>query len=151
MQILYFSLTGTTKKAANKISDLTGATLTEIEVKRVYPKDDLSKMKDVALEEQKDKISPEIVSNIDVKKDDLIFIGCPVWNQQLPMVISEIFDKVNFEGKKIIGFFTSGSTKYTEIESDFKRVVKSGQILDGFMANDNEEILNHLKKLELIK
>lgn len=151
MQILYFSLTGTTKKAADKISNLTGATLTEIKVKKVYPKDDLSRMKDVALEEQESKVSPEIISTIDVKNDDLILIGSPVWNQQLPMVISEVFDKVDFEGKKIVGFFTSGSTKYAEIEPNFKRVVKSGQILDGFMANDNEEILNHLEILKLIK
>ena len=77
--VIYFSQTGTTKAAAEKIAGLKKADLVEIKPERPYEmsygKTVLTSMKEIFT-----KARPELAMEIpDVQKYDRLMIGFPVW------------------------------------------------------------------------
>ena len=90
--VLYFSATGTTKGAAERIQKKTGGKLSEIKAKDPYTEEDLdysdsdsrvTKEHESASSPAKSKVRPQI-SNIKaikkaVKTADVVYIGYPIW------------------------------------------------------------------------
>ena len=76
--IAYYSHSGNTKEAAEKIQSLTGADLFEIKPANEYPKD-YNAVVNQAKQEKADDVRPELVSLGNVKAYDILFIGTPVW------------------------------------------------------------------------
>lgn len=75
--VIYFSQTGTTKAAAEKIAEIKGADLVEIRSEKSY---EMSYWKTVftSLKEIFTKARPELAMEIpDVRKYDRVLIGCP--------------------------------------------------------------------------
>ena len=101
---------GNTQYVANLISEQTGGEIFRIEPVDAYPTnhDDLLER---AAEEMDNDARPEInnpLENLD--NYDIIFIGYPIWNADLPPIINTFLEQYNFDGKTVIPFCTHGGS-----------------------------------------
>lgn len=141
--IIYFSQSGTTKTAAEKIKSATGADMIRLQPKKAYPADydDYAK---VAQRQLKRKIHPAIKTKIKhLDQYDTIYIGFPTWWHQPPMIIHSLFDKFDFSGKTIVPFTTSMSDPVSKSMPTMRRLAKAdnAKITAGFRYDDNDKAL----------
>ena len=118
--VVYYSATGNTKKVAQTISDYFNIPIYELEPVDAYSEEDLN------YSDEQSRVSIEheehINGNLEVELTntdfnefsdaDYIFLGAPVWWQELSWVVED-FVKVNdFSDKTIIPFATSASSDF---------------------------------------
>lgn len=152
--IIYFSMSNTTKEAAEMIQEKTGADIVRLERKEAYPEgyDNYARVAD---NERKKKIHPAIKDNIpNLKQYKTVMIGYPTWWQRPPMVVYSLFDKYNFKKKTIIPFTTSMSDPMKASMNAMRKLAKKdgAQIKNGFRYDDNEvQLERFLRKNGLLK
>ncbi len=134
--IVYFSKTGTTEQAAQRIQEVTGGTLVELEPVNAYPSS-YSETLTVAQRELDQDARPALSTTVaDMGQYDTVFIGYPIWFGTAPKVIETFLESYDFTGKTIVPFCTSGSSG---IESSV-RVIRShcpeSNVLSGLRLND---------------
>ena len=132
--IIYFSATGTTKKVAEYIKELTSGDLIEIVPKDKYTDSDLnySNSNSRATREQNDSsVRPEISNTIDTDSYDIIYLGYPIWWGDAPKIILTFLDNHNLSGKTLIPFCTSGSSGISTSVNYFKNNYKNIKWLNG--------------------
>ena len=119
--VIYFSQTGKTKEAAERIAQLSGADLVEIKTHKSYQmsyqKTVFTSLKEILLNERP-KLNMEIP---DISVYDRILIGSPIWCGTLPNAVFSFLDKVNLNGKKAAIFTTSGATEPQKIAVKIKK------------------------------
>lgn len=142
--ISYFSASGVTKSVAEKINNVVGGDLFEIEPKEKYTKEDLdwTNQESRSSIEMKQNIKPEIlnkVSNLDLY--NTVVIGFPIWWYKEPTIIDKFLEENNMENKKIYVFVTSGSSTidstYKSLQNNFPNL----NFISGkrFTGNELEE------------
>lgn len=152
--IIYFSMSNTTKYAAELIKQKTGADIVRLERKEAYPEgyDNYARVAD---NERRKKIHPAIKKNIpNLKQYKTILIGYPTWWQRPPMVIYSLFDNYNFKGKTIIPFTTSMSDPMKASMGEMRKLAKKdgAKIKEGIRYDDNEAQLDRfLRRNDLLK
>ena len=132
--IIYFSATGTTRKVAGYIKELTGGDLIEIVPKDKYTDSDLNynNSNSRSTQEQNDSsIRPEISNTIDTDSYNVIYLGYPIWWGDSPRIILTFLDEANLSGKTVIPFCTSGSSGISTSVNYFKNNYKNVNWLDG--------------------
>ena len=132
--IIYFSATGTTKKVAEYIKELTDGDLIEIVPKDKYTDSDLNynNSNSRSTREQNDSSArPEISNNIDTDSYDVIYLGYPIWWGDAPRIILTFLDESNLNGKTVIPFCTSGGSGISTSVNYFKNNYKNVNWLDG--------------------
>ena len=132
--IIYFSATGTTRKVAGYIKELTGGDLIEIVPKDKYTDSDLNynNSNSRSTQEQNDSsIRPEISNTIDTDSYNVIYLGYPIWWGDAPRIILTFLDEANLSGKTVIPFCTSGSSGISTSVNYFKNNYKNVNWLDG--------------------
>ncbi|MDO4288606.1 MAG: flavodoxin [Eubacterium sp.] len=112
--VAYFSASGVTKKAAERLAKAADADLFEITPAVPYTSADLDWMdkKSRSSLEMKDPDSrPEIANKCENMADyDLVFLGFPIWWYVAPTIIDTFLESYDFSGKTIVPFATSGSS-----------------------------------------
>jgi len=112
--VVYFSATGTTKAAAEKLAEVAGANLHEIQPEQPYTDADLDwhdKQSRSSVEMNDKSSRPAIKNKVEnIEKYDTIYIGFPIWWYIAPTIINTFLEQYNLEGKTVIPFFTSGSS-----------------------------------------
>jgi len=114
--VAYFSASGVTKRAAEKLAKEQGADLFEIRPVQPYTDADLNWMdkKSRSTLEMKDKRSrveiAEKVENMD--QYDEIFVGFPIWWGVAPHIINSFLEQYDLSGKTISPFATSGGSGF---------------------------------------
>lgn len=107
----FFSASGNTKKAAEKLAAELSADIFEIAPEVVYTKSDLNWMdkKSRSSVEMADKtIRPKMNgATVDISKYDEIYIGFPIWWYVAPTIINTFLENYDFTGKTIKLFATS--------------------------------------------
>ena len=119
--VIYFSQTGTTRAAAEKIAGIKKADLIEIRPECLY---EMSYLKTVltSLKEIVTKARPKLAMEIpDIQKYDRILIGFPVWCGTTPNVVLTLLDSLNLNGKHAAVFTTSGATKPIKLAVSLKK------------------------------
>ena len=113
---VYFSATGTTKKAAENLAEAANADIYEIKPLKPYTKADLdwtNKNSRSSIEMKDHKSRPEIADdNFSVSEYDTIFLGFPIWWYTAPTIVNTFLEKHDFSNKKIILFATSGGSGF---------------------------------------
>ena len=140
--IVYFSVSGKTKKAAERLAEITGGELYGICTKVVYP-DSFVKKVVIARREFTDRKYPKLVGDAeDFFSYDRILIGFPVWCGTCPMAVSAFMKKHDFTGKTVYPFCTSRGTGIAKAVADIKADCE-GEVRDGLRMNkaDEEEII----------
>ena len=113
--VAYFSATGTTRTAAQKLARQHNAELWEIEAAQPYTAADLdwrNKQSRSSLEMQDPEERPTIKQCTNIMPYDTIYLGYPIWWGICPRIINSWVDN-NLEqlrGKSLIPFATSGGS-----------------------------------------
>lgn len=135
--VVYFSYSGNTEGVANEIVAQTGADVFEIVPQTAYS-DDYDTVVDLAREEQRDNVRPEIAGTIDnIENYDVIYVGFPNWWGDMPMILYTFFDNYDFSGKTIAPFCTSGGSGLSDTVSEIQSLEPEATVTDGLHIRDN--------------
>ena len=138
--VAYFSASGTTKKAAERLAKAACADLFEIKPKVLYSGADLNWMdkKSRSSVEMNDPASrPEIAERLPNMADyDTVFIGFPIWWYVAPRIINTFVESYDFAGKTLIPFATSGGSGMGRTVDELKKLCpganwKAGKMMNG--------------------
>lgn len=138
--VAYFSASGTTKKAAERLAKAAGADLFEIKPTVPYSSADLNWMdkKSRSSVEMDDHASrPEIAERLPNMADyDTVFIGFPIWWYTAPRIINTFVESYDFAGKTLIPFATSGGSGMGRTVDELKKLCpcanwKAGKMMNG--------------------
>ena len=137
--VAYFSASGVTKNAAEKLAKAANANLFEIKPVRPYTDADLNWMdkKSRSTIEMNDLSSrPEIANKCEnMGSYDVVFVGFPIWWYVEPRIIDTFLESYDFSGKTVIPFATSGGSGLGKTAENFKKIlganvtVKDGKML----------------------
>lgn len=121
---------GNTKVAAEMAAGLAKAELFEIHPKQEYPfvYDECTEL---AGDELRANSRPELTSNVDVSKYDVVILGYPSWWGTMPMAVWTFLDSQDFSGKIILPFCTNEGSGMGSSERDLKRLCPSADIRPG--------------------
>jgi flavodoxin len=112
--VAYFSVSGNTKKVAEKIAQTIGADLFEIQPSEPYTAADVdyrNRESRCIKEMGNPTIRPAIANKVtDMKKYETVLIGYPLWGNLPPNVINTFMESYDFSGKTVMPFATSGSS-----------------------------------------
>ena len=111
--VVYFSATGTTRGAAERIAALTGADLAEIVPAQPYTAEDLNyndRSTRATVEQNTPDARPEIANEISLDGYTTVYLGYPIWWGQAPRILSTFVESHDFTGITVIPFCTSGSS-----------------------------------------
>ena len=138
--VAYFSASGTTKKAAERLAKAAGADLFEIKPTIPYTSADLNWMdkKSRSSVEMNDPDSrPEIAETMPNMADyDTVFIGFPIWWYVAPHIIHTFLESYDFSGKTLVPFATSGGSGMGKTVDELRKLCpnadwKAGKLVNG--------------------
>ena len=138
--IAYYSRTGTTQEAADRIAELTGGDLVKLETVQAYP-EDYTETTEVAKAELEANARPELSTVIENMDDyDTIYLGYPIWWHYAQMAINTFIESYDLSGKTIIPFCTSASSGIEESVESLRVLYPDYTILDGLKIRDVDAI-----------
>ena len=138
--VAYFSCTGNTKAAAQKVAAALEADLYEIKPSVAYTSADLNwqdKASRSSVEMKDPSSRPEIATKVsDMSQYDVVFIGFPVWWYIAPTIINTFIESYDFSGKILIPFATSGGSGIENCEKNLQKAYPDykwgkGKLLNG--------------------
>jgi len=136
--VAYFSHSGNTREIANRIHEIVGGDIFEIQTVQTYPRDYDAVVKQ-AQEEQQSGYKPKLKSKMkDIGTYDVIFIGYPNWWGTIPMPIVTFFSEYNFPGKTVIPFCTHEGSRLGRSVSDIKKLCPRAKVLDGLAVRGSD-------------
>lgn len=145
--VAYFSATGVTKGAAEKLAEVTGGDLYEIQPEVPYTDADLDwqdKQSRSSVEMADLSSRPAINGKVENLDDyDTVFIGFPVWWYTAPTIINTFIETNDLKGKTVIPFCTSGGSSIKKSAEDLKKAYpdlnwKEGKLLNRISKEDLE-------------
>lgn len=123
--VAYFSATGTTRAAAERLAKEKDADLFEIAPEVPYTSADLdwTNKQSRSTLEMKDKTSrPAIKSTCpNIADYDTVWIGFPVWWYTAPTIINTFIEAHDLSGKTLCVFATSGGSNVDGSAADLKK------------------------------
>ena len=133
--VVYFSATGTTRGVAEKIADIEGADIYEIQAAEEYTDADLdwNDSDSRTTHEQNDPDArPEIGSDpVALEGYSTIYIGYPIWWGEEPRIMDTFVETYDFDGITMIPFCTSGGSGIGRSGQNLAEHAGSGSWLDG--------------------
>ena len=138
--VAYFSATGTTKRAAERLAKAVDADLFEIRPVIPYTDADLdwTSSKSRSSAEMNDAHSrPEIAEPTPNMADyDTVFIGFPIWWYTAPHIIHTFLESLDFDHKTLAPFATSGGSGIGRATDELRKLCpnanwKAGKLLTG--------------------
>ena len=141
--VAYFSASGVTKAAAERLAKAIGADVFEIKPKVPYTRADLdwtNKSSRSSIECSDTDSRPEIAERLsDISGYDTIFIGFPIWWYVAPKIIDTFVESYDFSGKTIIPFATSGGSGMGRTVEVLKSLCPSANWKVGKVINNMSE------------
>lgn len=112
--VAYFSATGTTARAAERVAAATGGDLYAITLREPYTAADLD-WHDRGSRSSVEMGDPDPCSALqgtkrDIADYDVVFIGYPIWWNLAPRIVNTFIEEHALKGKTVIPFATSGSS-----------------------------------------
>ena len=150
--ISYFSASGVTKGVAEKIATAVNGDLFEVEPVENYTDEDLdwrNKQSRSTIEMNNRSFRPPVLNKVqNINEYDKLIIGFPVWWYTAPTIINTFIESLDFAGKTLIPFCTSGGTGISGCEKDLRNAYpgynwKEGKRLTG--REDKSFIENWIK------
>ncbi|MBR0466531.1 MAG: flavodoxin [Clostridia bacterium] len=138
--VAYFSASGTTKSLAEDLANHIGCDLYEIKPTVRYEKKDLNWLNPLSRSsvEMRKRIHPEIIKgDIDITAYDTVYIGFPIWWYIAPTIINSFLESLDFSGKKIVLFATSGGSGFGKAVEELKPSAPKAVIVESTVLNKN--------------
>lgn len=138
--VVYFSATGTTRQAAQRLAKIAGASLCEIQPQQPYTSADLdwNNERSRSSVEMKDKKSRPAIKELqaDIADYDVIYVGFPIWWDTCPTIINTFMESGDFKGKTVIPFATSGGSSVTKAYNDLNTSYPEANWKPGLLLNN---------------
>ena len=123
--VAYFSATGTTKAAAQRLAKEKNADLFEIAPETPYTSADLdwTNKQSRSTLEMKDRSSRPAIKGTcpNIADYDTVWIGFPVWWYTAPTIVNTFIEAHDLSGKTLCVFATSGGSNVTGSAKDLKK------------------------------
>ncbi|MFV0559018.1 MAG: cyclophilin-like fold protein [Enterococcus sp.] len=148
--VVYYSLSGNTKLLAEKIHEVTGGDIYEIELKSPYPKS-LSEADKRSKEERSSGQLPELKKdNLDLRAYDLVLFGGPVWSDTLATPLESFIQTKELSKLRIAPFYTYANNK-GNYEEHFQRLLSNHDIenslgVSSSEMSDDQKITEHVRE-----
>lgn len=141
--VAYFSASGTTARAAEKIAQVTGGELYTIIPAQPYTSADLDwndKQSRSSVEMNDPKTRPAIGGKtLNTVDYDIIFIGYPIWWDLAPRIINTFIESHPLDGKTVIPFATSGGSSISGSVTALKKAYPGLDWQEGRLLNRTDE------------
>lgn len=141
--VAYFSATGATARAAQKVAHATGGELYAITPAQSYTDADLDwndKQSRSSVEMNDPKSRPAIKGKKENITDyDVVFIGYPIWWDLAPRIINTFIESHDLKGKTVVPFATSGSSSIANSAVTLKRTYPALDWKEGRLLNRADE------------
>lgn len=142
--VAYFSCTGVTATAAQKLAEAAQADLYEIKPEQPYTQADLNwnNKNSHSSQEMNDPASrPAIVGKVEnMEQYDTVFVGFPIWWYVAPTIINTFLESYDFSGKTVIPFATSGGSGLGEtaecLRASCAAKFAPGKMLNGALTKE---------------
>ena len=129
---------GNNQYIAQIIQQQVGGDLFSIETVQEYPTTH-EPLLDFAYEEKADNARPELATQIENPDSyDVIFLGSPNWNADLPMPLYTFLEEYDFSGKTIIPFTTHGGSGFSRTVQTIAELQPDAEVIsDGLSISRN--------------
>lgn len=148
---------GNTQYMAYVIQENTGANIFRILPENPYPTDH-NALLEAAQEEIRTNARPEIEGTIeDFDSYDVVFVGYPNWNADMPYILYTFFEAYDFSGKTIIPFNTHGGSGFSGTQETIAELEPNASMLEGksisrnSIENAEQEIIDWLDSIGMLK
>ena len=124
---------GNTEMIVNYLKEATNITaIYKIIPETPYP-ESYDETKKLANQEKSSNSRPKIKDPLtDISKYDTILLGYPIWHSNLPNIVINQLELLDFEGKTIYPFNTHGGSGKGNSISDIKNAAPKANVKDGF-------------------
>jgi len=130
--IVYLSRTNNTKAIAELIQRNIGGTLVSLELEKPYPENYQQTVKQV-VKENETAYLPPLKTKIDsIEKYDVVFVGFPTWDMQMPPPMKTFLHQYDLSGKTIIPFNTNAGYGVGSGFQTVKELCSNSKVLEGF-------------------
>lgn len=141
--VAYFSASGVTRKATERLAAAIGADLFEIRPAEPYTQADLdwTDRKSRSSREMSDPSArPAVAGHLATIADyEEIYIGFPTWWYVAPWVIDTFVKSYDFSGKTLIPFATSGGRGMGKTLAELKKLCPAANWKEGRVVNGLSE------------
>lgn len=128
---------GNTAIFAELVAELTGGDLFEIEPVTPYPSG-YEETRVVAMQEADENARPPIANTVDnMEEYDAVFLGYPIWNLDLPMIVYNFLESYDFSGKTVIPFNTHGGSGQAGTQETIGSKLPDSAVLGGLAIPGN--------------
>jgi flavodoxin len=130
--IVYLSRTNNTKAIAEIIQKNVGGTLVALELVKPYPADYHAVVTQVVKENQAGYLPPLKTKIDSIVSYDLVFVGFPTWDMQMPPPMKSFLKQYDLRGKTVIPFNTNAGYGVGSGFRTLKEFCPNSKILEGF-------------------
>ncbi|HIS69063.1 MAG TPA: flavodoxin [Candidatus Gallacutalibacter stercoravium] len=125
---------GNSQYIAQLIQQEVGGDLFRIETVRQYPGSH-DALLDFAYNELVEDARPELAAQIQNPDDyDVIFLGYPNWNSDLPMPLYTFLEQYDFSGKTIVPFTTHGGSGFSRTIQTIQALQPNATVVEGGLS-----------------
>lgn len=124
---------------AKEIQKNLGGDLFAIETVQKYPGEHQDLL-DFAYDELDKNARPELSGEIEnLDSYDVVLVGYPNWNADLPMPLYTFFETYDFAGKTIIPFVTHGGSSFSDTVDTIKELEPDAEVInEGLSISRND-------------
>lgn len=141
--VVFFSATGTTADAAQRLAAAAGAELYEIKPAKPYTSADLDwrdHQSRCFVEMHNLSFRPALKSKKDNIADyDVIYLGYPIWWNIAPTIVNSFIEAHGMKGKTVVPFATSGGSGIDNSVKELRKAYPDINWKDGALLNNADE------------
>jgi len=137
--IVYLSRTNNTKAIAEIIQKNVGGKVVALELEKPYPENYKATVQQV-VDENASGYLPPLKTKIDsIEKYDVVFVGFPTWDMQLPPPTKSFLRQYDLRGKTVIPFNTNAGYGVGSGFQTVKELCPKSKVLEGFSIKGGVE------------
>jgi flavodoxin len=137
--IVYLSRTNNTKAIAEIIHQKVGGRIVALELETPYPADYHKTVQQVVRENETGYLPPLKTKIEHMKEYDVVFLGFPTWDMQLPPPVKSFLHQYSLKGKTVIPFNTNGGYGEGSSFQTVKELCPESTVLQGFTTRGGSE------------
>ena len=143
--VVYYSMTGTTKKLAESLASGLDADLFAINVAPNTFPSDMFATADLAKKQKAEKSLPKLTSPIpDLTGYDVIIVAGPNWSAQVSTPVLNFLEQIQGFAGRVISLNTSVGQNDNQYNDDFKKQAKRLNVVATF-NNDPDAVVQFFK------
>jgi flavodoxin len=137
--IVYLSRTNNTNAIAEMIQQKVGGRMVALELDTPYPADYHTTVQQVVRENETGYLPPLKTKIEHIEQYDIVFLGFPTWDMQLPPPVKSFLHQYGLKGKTVIPFNTNGGYGEGSSFQTVRELCPKSTILKGFSIRGGSE------------